>query len=165
MSFGFYDLHKAVGGLWDTSGLDDDHTVYWTADQTSRYRTLQESGAVAPGTPFPYTTFREGIPNVVSRSSGSGNARGRLMKEIPWEFRVRARHTEDDAAKTISSSIAESIMTVFGPHPSTAPSEICLDTGAILRIQYQFDRSLVEDFETHSVFIMYTFLIDTPVEL
>lgn len=104
---------------------------------------------------------------VVTRSSGGGSssAPGRLIKEVPWEFRVRAKHTEDSDAKTISSSIAESIMTVFGPHPTTAPSEICLDTGGVIRIQYQFDRSVVEDLETHSTVIQYTFLVDTPVEL
>lgn len=165
MSIGSYDLHKGIASLWDTSGLDDEHTVYWSNADTAAYPTLQEAGSVAPGTPFPYTVFEEGTSYVVARSSGADDESSRIIREVPIMFRVRARHrgTGEDA-KTISSNIAQAIMAVFGPHPTTAQSTICLDTGGVIRIQYQFDRSVVEDEETHSMYLSYHILLDIPVE-
>ena len=130
-------VHKAVATLWESSGLNTTFQSYWAVADRSLYTSLNDAEA-APKTPFPYVVFSARAQNIRTRMTGDEDSK-QYINDQPWTFEVHAAPNGSYSAKEFALLMAEEIMKVFGGHPTQSPSDMTLDHGQVLIVQYQND--------------------------
>ena len=161
------DLDAGIVALWNSSGLDAIFKDFWSAQNQTEFISLLDCEA-RPAQPHPYCVFHEDAGSTITRMSGQTpqTGPGRMEnREIPLEFHVHAKETTGStkSAKQIASNLAESIIQIFGGHPTVVPQIPTLAHGNVLRVQYQSDVGTEDDDQVWQWIIRYKFLVDVPV--
>ena len=155
------DLHRAIYQLWLANGLDSAFTDYWESG-VGEFLAYNEMEA-APGTPMPYVIYEAEKGSVSARMSGHSSNEKHEFRDVSWTFMVHARQMGEDSGKDIAHSLAQSIMAVFGGHPTVVPQLPVLETGKMLQVQYQSDWGMRTGDKEYSWNIQYAMRIDVPV--
>ncbi len=161
---GSADLHQGIVRVWTQANLDTLFKGYWKPSNTTEFLSLLDQEGI-PAQPFPFCIFIHDPGNTVTRmsSSGVGSARNE-NREIPIEFHVHAKAvTNGVSAKQLASSLADSVMQVFGGHPVITPYTPLLTNGGVIQSQYQDDNGIREDNQVWRWVVRYKFLVDVPV--
>lgn len=162
---GSADLHQAIYTLWVDSGLDAKFKANWPAAKVGEFASLLDETASAAH-PHPYCVFTSESGTVATRMSAAGGQTVGKMenRDIPLEFHVHGKALKAGlSAKQFVASLAEEVMKVFGGHPTVAPQVPALDTGGLVRVQFQSDTGVRDDENVWRWIIRYTFLADVPV--
>lgn len=163
MSLTTASLHKAIAANWSTHGLDHAFKQLWAVADRTRYPSLHD-GDATPGQPFPYCVFEQQEPTVESRSSGKGSGANRMEISYPILFHVYAAKNAEDSrsAKELAATLAESLMWVFGGHPSFTPKVLTLENADHISTKYINDYPVREGDSEFRWIVEYLFRIDVP---
>lgn len=156
------DLDKAINAVWDAQSLDTLFTVYWSSGQIDDFIVLHDQEAQAR-TPLPYCVYVIGTGSTTTRMTGHDKNERHEIRDIPVSFRVHAKQSGGNTAKSIAADLIEEIMKVFGGHPSSTPESLTLDNGIVLISQYQSDFGINTGDEEHQWSLNYLFRVDVPV--
>lgn len=160
------DLHQGVNSLWDTQGIDWTFKTLWAEDLRDSFASLNDQEA-PPGQPFPHCIFEQSTGVTVSRMTGHDKDERHEIRDIPWSFRIQVRQIEglNETSKKIAADLAESVMALYGGHPTIVPKKIPLDGGDVLLTQYQTDFGVITGDEEYSWTVSYIIRVDYPVAL
>lgn len=159
------ELHKAIEVAWNGSSLNSTFNAYWTSANRASYFVLNDTKAVA-AQPFPYCNYTISNSRVVSRMTKSQSTGRMEQHEVDLEFRVFARAFSSNptiSAKQLASTLADSVMAVFGGHTTISPTALELATGTVIRVRFENDFGVNEGDQEYSWHVKYMVLIDFPL--
>jgi hypothetical protein len=117
---GLWNLDEAVGLRWDAAQLDAVVRNEWpSADRLStKYQPLSEEFA-EPIPPGPYVVY-ERLPPVVTANMTGATAgdRENQLQQVQMQFRIHAKNTAAETAKSICIRLAKEITDAFDPKNS-----------------------------------------------
>lgn len=166
MAIASADVMKAIVAGWHASGLTPIFNTHWSAANRSEFAVLNNQQAEGAH-PFPYCVFELDGGRTANRMTGASSAYLQENRDIPCQFRINTKATDDESALEVAVRLAGEVMAVFGGHPTTAPrmDNYQMDNGHILQFQYQTDYGIREDIENHKWIVMYRILTDVPVRI
>jgi hypothetical protein len=164
MSVGTADFQKAIVTAWDASGLNDTFKALWETGVTADDFPVLHEQEASPDQPFPYCVMELDRPAVESRMYGGEHA-NREIRRMMLTFNVHAKRGHGGlSAKQVAASLADSLMELFGGHPTVkSQASIELDNGAHLQTQYQTDYPVRTPDYGYQWVVLYQMLVDVPV--
>lgn len=158
------NLHTAVYNLWVNAGLNDVFNAEWSSSDrlSGEFLVLHDTEA-APGNPMPYCVYEQEADSITSRMSGRTTSSKRLIKEVPWLFKIHAKKTSNESAKEICVRLTEEILKIFGGHPTAAPSCITVVNDSHLNTKYLSDWGMKTGDDEHQWNIRYMMILDSPI--
>lgn len=165
MSIPTVELHQAIVTVWANAGIDSLFKTFWTADDQTRFLTLND-GMAAPGTPMPYCVFTQQAASTIERMSGLVTTKSskNMLRGISVSFEIFAAKKKNDSrsAKQLAAELAEAVMWKFGGHPTKPPAVMGLTTASLVNWRYANDYGLYVGEQEHRWLIDYECTIDVP---
>ena len=130
---GSWTLDGAINQRWDDAGLDTTIKLEWPAADRliDKYQALND-GFARPKPPGPYVVYEKSIPVVMAHMSGHTAAqREDQLQQILVAFRIHAKSTAAESAKSICIRLAKEVAEAFDPN--TAPWEMADDKIVIVK--------------------------------
>ncbi len=164
MTVGTMELHATVYAAWNEGGLDWVCKQHWPATDRSRYPALGD-GMLGPGCPFPYVAYELSEAEVVTRMTGSEVGFKRAIKRTLLRLSIYAKQLPSGgmSAKAIAAAVLDSLMQVFGGHPTVRPKQLTCDSSNFLNCQYENDYGMALDDDIYQHVVNYRLLIDSSV--
>ncbi len=162
---GIADFHRAVVSLWKQEGLDVPFKNHWAVPADAEVRRVLHDTEASPGQPFPYCVFEVNEPNTKARSTGGqADRRGREYRTYNLTFNIHTRDAGNSPAKNLAVSLCESIISVFGGHPTCVPKNLSLTHGDVLNCRYERDVGVKTGEQEWQWVITYSVEVDIPVK-
>lgn len=164
VAVGEADLHEAINKIWDESGLDTEFKNLWKRDvrDSQEFPTLHDQQA-GPDQPFPYCVYEIRAGVTVSRMTSSSKTGRREIRDNIALFRIHAKEQDKTSAKKIASDLLDSVLQVYGGHPTVSPRSLDLNYGNFLLAQYQNDYGIRTGAEEYQWILEYVMRLDVPV--
>ena len=156
------DFQEALNRVWDENGLNAEFMATWLESDKNEFPVLHDQEA-CPSQPFPYCVYSQETVNTITRMTGSTSSSRREERDIPLNFHIHAKGTDDVDAKELAANLAEKVIAIFGGHPDTVPKDLMLENGSFLQSQYQNDYSVRTGDEEYQWVVSYVFKVDVPV--
>jgi hypothetical protein len=114
---GSWNLDEAIWRRWQDNGLDDVVRGEWPIADRTNYQYLPfNDGMARPVPPGPYVVYEKNIPVVTMHmSSGTGRSRQNQLQRTTIQFRIHARSTSTESAKSICVRLAKDIAEAYDP--------------------------------------------------
>jgi len=157
---------KAFAAAWAAGSLNATFKALWSNPASTQYPVLHDQEAT-PGQPWPYVVMDQLTPRTVERMSGGAGFK-RETRDVTMRLNVHAATVsgDDRSAKEIAADLIAEVMSVFGGHPTTAPTAtLTLDNGNHLITQYQNDYGVRTGDDEYQWIIDYLFRLDVPVAI
>ena len=155
---GSWTLDEAIAIRWEEAELDVVIRNEWPESDRllTKYQPLNDSFA-EPTPPGPYVVYEKSIPIIRNHMSGHTAAqRENQLQQILVAFRIHARSTATESAKSVCIRLAKKVAEAFDP--DTSPWEMYDDS--IASVTREADFHTREGVDEWVWVLQYTVMID-----